>query len=181
MRELKKLLTIIIWVACLMFILLGIAEAQSKTVVLMFTEGQQPQIAKMPHYAYCGMQPLSKEDQILDAVEYEAKGKNIYNKAIEYYRKTCMEKPWNPAKVRMLVIVKNENKAFSMSGNVSANFSNSVSNNSTLNTTATPANPIYGSTSKNVSDTLSSSGGIFPSFSKSWTDQKFEIWFFNVE
>lgn len=167
--------TVVIFLVTLAVLLLATSgHAQNKTVVLMFSEGQQPQVAKVPAYAYCGMQPLSKDDKILDAAEFEAKGKNIYFKAIEFYRKAYRSKNWNPAKMRMLVIQKNENKAFSMSGNVSANFSNSV------NDTASLTHP--GATlGKNTSDTLSSSGGIFPSYSKSWTDQKFEVWFFLVE
>lgn len=183
----RKFLSTLLLVACLMLMALTRVNAQgTKQVILMFTEGQSPQIAKMPQYAYQGMQPLTKEDKVLDAVEFEAKGKNIYHKVIEFYFKAMSHFLKSnrfilPDKMRMLVIVKNENKAFSLSGNVSANFSNSVSNNSTLNTSATLANPVYGSASKNVSDTLSSSGGIFPSYSKSWSDQKFEIWFLLCE
>jgi len=97
---------------------------------------------------------------------------------------------------KMLVIVKNENKAFSLSGNVSANFSGSTSNSNnasnpggTVTKTVTDtlgsiSSSVTGPTTtltKTTSDTLSSSGGIFPSYSKSWTDQKFEVWFFLVE
>jgi hypothetical protein len=175
----RKFLSIVLWIACVVLVLLGIANAQSKTVVLMFSEGQQPQIAKMPKYAYCGMQPLTKDDKVLDAVEFEAKGKNIYNKAIKYYFKAMdhflkSNRFIMPDKMRMLVIVKNVNKAFSTSGNVSANFTDSTNNNTNL---VSSGNTL----TKNSANSLSSSGGIFPSFSKSWTDQKFEIWFFLVE
>jgi hypothetical protein len=170
----KTFFTITLWLTVILFLTLGIANAQgSKTIVLMFTEGQQPSIARMPTFAYCGMQPLTKEDRVLDAIEYEAKGKNVYSKAIQYYREAYQSKNWNPKQMRMLVVVKNENKAFSMSGNVSANFSNSLSNSTT---TTSPGQQL----AKTGSDTLSSSGGVFPSYSKSWSDQKFEIWFFLV-
>jgi len=177
----RKLLSILLFLSIILS-MAGIAQAQgNKTVILMFSEGQQPQIAKMPQYAYPGMQPLTKEDRVLDAVEYEAKGRDVYKKAIKHYSKAMSyflktNRFIMEDKLRMLVIQKNINKAFSMSGNVSANFSDSMSNTTTSNFL-----PPGGSLSKNTANSLSSSGGIFPSFSKSWTDTHYTIWFFLVE
>lgn len=150
---------------------LPIVVNQTGTIVLMFPNGQEPTVAKMPQFAYIGTQPLSKDDKILGTVHYSATGKNIYEKVLEYHEKTYLTKGWNPAKMRMLTTVKSVNKAFSTSGNVS------VANTEGDNLTKNALNGV----SKNTNSYMSSSGSVFPSYSKSWTDQKFDIWYFLVE
>lgn len=168
----KSLATIILWVGVLLCLMLGIAE--SRTDVLIFSGGQEPQIAKMPTFAYLGTQPLTKDDKILDTVHYTAKGEDIYEKVIEYHQKTYLDKKWNPKNMRLLVTVKNKNKAFSLSGNVQANFQEYTNNQSNV---VTPS----GQLTKGTMNSIGSSGSIFPSFTQSWIDQKYDIWFFFVE
>jgi hypothetical protein len=168
----KNLLTIALWITMVIFLILGIAQA--KTDVMIYSQGQEPTVSKMPDFAYLGTRPLMKDDKIVAATHFSAKGKDIYEKIIEYHEKVYLEKGWNPSKMRMLVTVGNVNKAFTISGNVAANFSENVSN------MANSFSPGL-STNKSTSNSLGSSGGIFPSWTKSWIDQKFTIWFFLTE
>jgi hypothetical protein len=80
--------------------------------------------------------------------------------------------------MRMLVEVLNVNEAFSTSGSVSV--TNSVSEGLTGNLAQDNAGGSE-NLSRNTTSSMSQSGSIVPSYSKSWTDQKFEIWFFLVE
>jgi hypothetical protein len=158
----------ILCTAFIVFVLmLGIAGA--KTDVLIFSGGQEPQIVKMPQFAYLGTQPLCKDDKIVSAVHYKAKGSNIYEKVIEYHEQTYLEKGWNPKFMRMLVIVQNVNKGFSTSGSVSIS-----------NTESSQENKALGTVSKYLSSNLTNSGSIAPSYYQNWTSQKFEVWFFLI-
>lgn len=168
----KKFLTLSLWLGILLFLMLGIAEA--RTDVLIFSGGQEPTIAKMPQFAYLGTRPLTLDDKIIDCVHYKATGEDIYEKVIQYHEKTYLEKGWNPARMRLLVVVKSVNKVFALSGNVNANFSESTGGQKSL---YSPQEQIY----KQSFSTINSYGSIFPSYNKSWTDQKFTIYFFLVE
>lgn len=181
----KQLLSITICVAIIFCFTWGLAQAQTPVVVqntpqviLLYGEGQAPTIAKVPSFAYCGMQPLSKSDKVLDAVMYKTNNKHVYEDLIKFYRKAYRSKNWDPKKMRMMVIQTAQNKSFSMSGNVSASFSNTVSDTASLTQNIAP---LSSQATKSGSDTLSSSGGVFPSYSKSWQDTRYEVWFFEIQ
>lgn len=157
-------------IVLVLMLTIGNSHAQTKTSVLIFSQGQEPTVSKIPPFALIGTRPLTADDRILEADHYSATGKNIYQQIIACHQKAYLKHKWNPAKMRMLVVVKNVNRGFSTSGSVSLN-----------NTESTQENKATGMLSKYASSNLTNSGSIAPSFYQNWSDQRFIIHFFLVE
>ena len=128
----------------------------------------------MPSFAYIGTQPLRKDDKICGAIRYTATGKDLFDKVLKYHEKTYLDKKWNPAKMRMLVVKKIKNRSFSTSGSVSSSWSDTTADTLTSNIAPNTLN-------RNTSSTLYGSGSIAPSFSQSWVAESFDIWFFLID
>jgi hypothetical protein len=139
-------------------------------VVYVYTDNQTPMVFKMPSYAYLGTQPLKQGDKIIKAIHYKANGKTLFSKIPGLHEKTYLK--WgcpNPKNMRMLVVSKNVNKSFSLSGNVNANSSDF----STMNQ--------YGVINKGSSSNLNTYGSIGPNYSQSWSSQVYDVHFFLIE
>lgn len=170
----RRWIVILILFSFLLVVPLAHAQQSNVTVnkveVVVYADNQVPLVFKMPEFSLIGTRPLLKGDKIIDAVHFTAKGRNLYKKVIEHCKEMHEQKAWDPRFMRMLVIQKNVNKAFSTSGSVSV--SNSTSDNENLYT---------GTIQKGTNSTLSNSGSLAPSYSQSWTSQSFDIWFFKID
>jgi len=142
---------------------------QAQTVTIVYADNQNPQVFRMPNFAYIGTRPLTNQDKIVRSVRYSANGKTLFEKIPNLHEQTYLKWNCDPKRMRMLVVSKNINKSFSLSGNVNASYSDYSNWNQ------------YGALNKGATQTLNNYGSIGPSYSQSWTSQSFDIWFFLTE
>ena len=170
---------VLVWALAIFLCITTLCHAQQQPIppplpqapiVLMYNQGQEPQVVKMPQFAYRGLEPLRKDDRILKAERYSATGRNLYNRILEYHEKLYL-RGWDISHMRLLVIKKIKNRSFSTSGSVSSSWSSTESENLSLSM-------VPNSISKNDSSSLYGSGSIAPSFSQSWQAESYDLWFF---